>query len=77
MSINLFIIYFSINVITSLLQNFHRRRAAYDLILANASAVYGRFSGISGSEIQDIDTINQNEKELKSNVELLRGIGNI
>ena len=57
--------------------NFHRRRAAYDLILANASAVYGRFSGISGSEIQDIDTINQNEKELKSNVELLRGIGNI
>lgn len=58
-----------------ILINFQKRRAAYDLIQNNASEMYGRFVGISGSKIQDLDNIDADADSKIDTIELLNRIG--
>ena len=59
-----------------ILINFQKRRASYDLIQTNASEIYGRFNGISGSKIQQLENFDENDDSQINTVELLNRIGN-
>ena len=56
------------------IKSFQRRRGNYDSLKELILSVFGRFEGISGSNIKAIDVQNENELDKASNMKLLSNI---